>query len=114
MISRFGIEVQAGGAELLRGKDVQEIEELKRQGLSIQAISKLTGFDRKTVRKYVIQPETAPVYGPRESRASKLDAFKPYINDRLRAGVWNARVITVKVRSSAWDGNRTRTPLAGL
>jgi hypothetical protein len=31
---------------------VQEIEELKQQGLSIKAISKLTGYDRKTIRKY--------------------------------------------------------------
>jgi hypothetical protein len=29
---------------MLRGKDVQEIEELKRQGLSIRAISPLTGY----------------------------------------------------------------------
>ena len=30
---------------------MSDIEELKRQGLSMQAISKLTGFDRKTIRK---------------------------------------------------------------
>src|SRR5262252_1810715 len=105
MISRFGIEVQVGGAELLRGKDVQEIEELKRQGLSIQAISKLTGFDRKTVRKYLIQPETTPVYGPRESRPSKLDAFKPYIRDRLKAGVWNAQVIMRELGDRGYTGS---------
>jgi transposase len=34
---------------VLRGKDVHEIEELKRQGLSIRAISRLTGYDRKTM-----------------------------------------------------------------
>ena len=72
---------------------MQEIEELKRQGLSIQAISKLTGYDRKTVRKYLIKPVTTPVYGPRESGPSKLDSFKTYIRERLKAGVWNARVI---------------------
>jgi transposase len=38
---------------VLRGKEVKDIEELKRQGLSIRAISKLTGFDRKTIRKYL-------------------------------------------------------------
>ncbi|OLE57550.1 MAG: hypothetical protein AUI36_14530 [Cyanobacteria bacterium 13_1_40CM_2_61_4] len=32
---------------------MQEIEELKRQGLSIKAISNLTGCDRKTIRKYL-------------------------------------------------------------
>src|SRR5258708_39147765 len=38
---------------LLRGRDVQELKELQRQGMSIQAISELTGWDRKTIRKYV-------------------------------------------------------------
>ncbi len=83
---------------LLRGKDVQEIEELKRQGLSIKSISTLTGCDRKTIRKYLGQPETAPVYGPRPARPSKLDAFKAYIEERLKAGVWNARVLLRKLR----------------
>jgi hypothetical protein len=36
---------------VLRGKDVQEIEGLRRQGLSIRAISDLTGYDRKTIRR---------------------------------------------------------------
>ena len=31
---------------------MQEIHDLKRQGVSIQAISQLTGHDRKTIRKY--------------------------------------------------------------
>ena len=34
---------------MLRGKDVEEINELKREGLSLQAISELTGIDRKTI-----------------------------------------------------------------
>jgi hypothetical protein len=93
-IFRVGIEIsETEVPTLLRGKDVQEIEELKLQGLSIKAISKLTGCDRKTIRKYLAQPEGVPVYGPRESRASKLDTFKTYIEERLKAGVWNARVL---------------------
>src|SRR5258708_30752946 len=76
---------------LLRGKDVQELKELQRQGMSIQGISKLTGWDRKTIRKYVQAAGLAPEYGPRSAPPSKLDAFKPYLEERLRAGVWNAR-----------------------
>ncbi len=37
---------------MLRGNDVQEIEELNRQGLSIRAISRMTGYDRETIHKY--------------------------------------------------------------
>jgi transposase len=36
---------------------VSDIEELKRQGLSIRAISRLTGFDPETIRKYLLKPE---------------------------------------------------------
>jgi transposase len=72
---------------LLRGREVQELKELQRQGMSIQGISKLTGWDRKTIRKYLQQPEALPEYGPRREQASKLDPFKPYLEERLRAGV---------------------------
>ncbi len=92
---------------MLRGKDVHEIEELKRQGLSIRAISRLTGCDRKTIRKYLIQPEAAPVYGPRPAQASRLDPFKPYLEERLNAGVWNAQVLLREPRMRGYPGGYT-------
>src|SRR5258708_37044229 len=76
---------------LLRGRDVQELKELQRQGMSIQAISELTGWDRKTIRKYVQAAGGAPEYGPRPAPPSKLDAFKLYLEERLRAGGWDVR-----------------------
>ena len=45
---------------MVRGNDVQEFLEMKRAGLRIQAISELTGYDRKTVRKHLLKPETVP------------------------------------------------------
>jgi transposase len=86
---------------------VHEIEELKRQGLSIRAISRLTGYDRKTIRKYLIQPEAAPVYGPRPALPGKLDAFKPYLEERLKAGVWNAQVLLRELRARGYTGGYT-------
>jgi transposase len=53
---------------VLRGTDVDEVMELKRQGLSIRAISRLTGYDRKTIDRYLAQPSSRPVYGPRGQR----------------------------------------------
>ena len=75
-------------ARLLRGGDVDDIQELHQQGLSITGIAELTGFDRKTVRKWVTEPGP-PRYGPRPPRASELAPFKAYIEQRLTAGVWN-------------------------
>jgi transposase len=75
--------------------------------LSIQAISELTGYDRKTVRKYLIRPDGIPGYRPREPQPSKLDAFKPYLLERLAAGVWNARVLLRELRERSYGGSYT-------
>jgi transposase len=92
---------------VLWGKDVQDIEELKRQGLSIRAISRLTGWDRKTISKYLKQPQGVPVYGPRAAPASKLDPFKPYLAERLQVGVWNAVVLLRELRERSYTGGYT-------
>lgn len=86
---------------------MQDIIELKRQGLTISAISELTGTDRKTVRKYLVQPEGAPVYGPRSRRPSQLDPFKSYLEERLKAGVWNAVVLLRELRARGYTGGYT-------
>ena len=92
---------------MLRGDEVHHIMELKREGLSVQAISGLTGMDRKTVRKYLLSPEGVPVYGPRDPKASKLDPFKPYLEPRLLAGVWNAQVLYRELRQRGYTGGYT-------
>jgi transposase len=86
---------------------VNEFAELKQEGLSIQAISSVTGFDRKTVRKYLLNPDEIPVYGSRPSAASKLDAFKPYLEDRLKSGVWNAVVLLRELKARSYAGGYT-------
>jgi transposase len=87
---------------------VNEIQELKRQGLSISDISGLTGFNRRTVRKYLAEATTAaelvPVYGPRAERVSKLSAFKPYIEQRLQSGLWNAAVLLRELKEQGYTG----------
>ncbi len=40
--------------------------------LSVSAISELTGYDRKTVRKYLLEPEGVPSYGARAPAPSDL------------------------------------------
>lgn len=43
-------------ARLLQGGDVDKIRAMHPQGLSITDIAGFTGFDRKTVRKWPLQP----------------------------------------------------------
>ena len=89
---------------MLRGRDMQEFMEMKREGLSTQAISELTGYDRKTVRKYLLTPKTVPGYGPRVTAPSKLDPHKAYLEDRLKAGVWNVQVLVREIRQRGYQG----------
>jgi len=86
---------------------VDEIQQLKREGLSILAISNLTGYDRKTIRKYLLKATAKPVYGPRPALGSKLEPFKGYLGERLQAGVWNARVLLRELRSRNYQGGYT-------
>jgi transposase len=86
---------------------VEEINQLKRDGLSVLAISNLTGYDRKTIRKYLAEPTAVPAYEPRPEPPSKLDEFKPYLNERLNAGVWNGRVLLRELRERNYAGGYT-------
>ena len=61
---------------------VVEIRVLVRQGKTIRQIVRETGLSRNTVRKY-LRDASAPVYGPRLPRPSKLDPFREYLADRV-------------------------------
>jgi transposase len=67
---------------MLRGGEVKDIIELKRQGLSVSQISAMSGYDRKTIRKYLGNPKI-PVYKPRISGGSKLEPFYGYLSRRV-------------------------------
>ena len=86
---------------------MHELGEMRQMGLSVSAISELTGYDRKTVRKYLLDPEGVPGYGPRPPQPSKLDPHKPYLEDRLKAGVWNAQVLLRELRQRGYGGGYT-------
>ncbi|MBF0127118.1 MAG: IS21 family transposase [Magnetococcales bacterium] len=61
------------------------IIELHREGLSISAISRQTGFDRKTVRNTIRRGVEPPKYGPRPHRPTLLEPFQGYLAERVRA-----------------------------
>jgi len=61
------------------------ILELHRQGVSVSAIARQVGLDRKTVHKYIERGLEPPMYGPRVPRASKIAPFTRYLRERLAA-----------------------------
>ena len=61
------------------------ILDLHRQGLSVSDIARRTGFDRKTVRRYVARGLEPPAYTPRPPRPTLLDAHHAYLRERVAA-----------------------------
>ena len=70
---------------MIRLKEVVLIHDLRRQGLSVSAIARQMGCDRKTVRKYLETGLEPPLYGPRAPRGSKLDGYRDYLKGRVEA-----------------------------
>ena len=65
--------------------EIVMIQNSKNQGLSISQISRRTGLDRKTVRKYIERGLDAPVYGPRPPRERLIVPYEAYLSERIAA-----------------------------
>ncbi len=63
--------------------DIDAIRRMDREGASVAAISRATGHDPKTVRKYVDMDDFSPKPPERQKRPSVLDPYKPFIDDIL-------------------------------
>ena len=61
------------------------ILDLHRQGLTVSAIARQLGIDRKTVRRYIERGLEPSTYGPRPPQPRSTDRFLPYLRDRLAA-----------------------------
>jgi transposase len=65
--------------------EVVMILDLHRQGLTVSAIARELGIDRKTVRRCIARGLEPPVYGPRRPRQRLIDSFVPYLGERVSA-----------------------------
>lgn len=63
--------------------EVVVILDLHRQGLSVSAIARACGLDRKTVRRYIERGLEPPAYRPRQPRPTLLDPFTSYLRARV-------------------------------
>jgi transposase len=83
---------------------------LAQQGLSISEIARRTGYDRKTVRKQLIEGGP-PRYGPRPPRPTKLAPYTAYVQQRLQEGVFNCATLLRELRQRGYAGGMTRLRL---
>jgi transposase len=59
------------------------ILDLARQGLTVSAIARRTGHDRKTIRTYIARGLEPPAYKPREPGPSPLTPFEAFLRERV-------------------------------
>jgi len=82
------------------------IRDLYSQGLNISEISERTGYDRKTVRKY-LQLKTLPEPQKRPPRPSKLDPYKPYLLEKINENHYTAARLFREIQKMGFDGGET-------
>jgi len=85
---------------------VFEIHRLNNEGYKERKISRLLGVGRNTVSKYLKNPEKT--FKPRKKRLSKLDPFKPVIDEYIETDpTVGAPVILRKIRDKGYPGGIT-------
>jgi hypothetical protein len=89
-------------------EEAVEIRVLSRQGKSIRAIARTLRVSRNTVRRY-LRGQEVPRYR-REARATKLDSYKQYVGERVKAAApeWiPAAVLFRELRALGYSGGLT-------
>jgi transposase len=81
------------------------VHELLTAGQSLGAISRALGLDRATVRRFAREPDAEKLLVKATSRESRLDPFKPFINQRWNEGVTDAAILHAELQGQGWTGS---------
>lgn len=79
------------------------IKHLQQQGHSIKAITRLTGHSRNTVRRILRQTKPEPFKTP--PRSSRLDEFKPYVEQRYQECALSTVRLFQELRALGYTGS---------
>ncbi len=91
---------------MLDVKDWLWIKDLQSHGFNYSQIYRTTGFDRKTVRKYV-NSTSEPEPKKRTKKESKLDRYRGHIDKRVREGNLPAFCIFREIQKMGFTGKYT-------
>ena len=91
---------------MLRSGTVIRLHELHASGKSIREIARTTGHARNTVRKY-LRANGIPEPRSRKKRGSKLDPFKPLLDQYMADGIFNCTVLLRLLREQGYTGGIT-------
>lgn len=90
---------------MLKKEDFAVIKALAHRGVYLTDIAAELGVHPKTVRR-ALQRGRAPTPKP-PPRGSKLDPFKPQVDQLLNEGVWNAVVILRELQAAGYTGSHS-------
>lgn len=76
------------------------------QGKNISEIAREMGMSRTTVRQ-LLKNGHHPHASIGKPRASKLDLYKPYIQELIKQGIYNASVIEERIQAIGYEGSIT-------
>ena len=94
-----------GDSSMLKKEDFAVIKALVKHGVYLKDIAAELGVHPKTVRR-ALQRGSAPT-PTRAHRGSKLDPYKPTVDQLLAAGVWNCVVILRELEAKGYTGGYT-------
>ena len=94
---------------VVRLGEIVLIHDLKREGLSVTAIARQLGLDRKTVRRHLERGLEPPAYGPRAPRPRLIEPFEDYLAARVAAfPELSGKRLLREVREMGYAGGYTR------
>jgi transposase len=88
---------------MLEVEDWMDIHALRREGHSIKAIARLTGFSRNTVRRQIRQ--SAPGSFQAAERPSRLDPYKAFLDKRQGECSLSAVRLLAEIRPMGYTGS---------
>jgi transposase len=91
---------------MLSKEDWIVIEAQRRKGVYLKDIAAEVGVHPKTVRR-ALKRGGVPAGKPGRPRGSKLDGYKPLVDQMLSDGVWNGEVILRAIRKEGYAGSMT-------
>lgn len=91
---------------MIRSGLILMIKDLAAKGKCVREISHETGVSENTVRKYITQP--AKPHGLKgRTKPSKLDPYKPVLQELMNQGIYNCVVLLERIQALGYGGSLT-------
>jgi transposase len=88
---------------MLSSMEVTMIRSLADRGVTISAIARQMGIDRKTVRNALREPVASPTVAP-ETASSVLDPYKEFLRGRLEVADFTAQRLFQDIQTQGYKG----------